>query len=211
MAIPKKSRKKRKISVIISGMSSVGKTTAAEEIASKFHLRHVAGGDMLKQMAIDRGYKPSGPDWWDTLEGMKFLSERNTDLEFDKEVDRRLAQYIRKGNVVITSYPMPWLAQDDGLKLWFEATPENRAARLAGRDSIEKTEALQIIKKRDLQNKRIYKKLYGIRFGDDLAPFHYVIDTNKMSASEVAEAACKLVGEYVDAKPEKVLRKVAAK
>jgi len=211
MAAPKKSRKKGKISVIISGMSSVGKTTAANEIANKFHLKHVAGGDMLKQMAIDRGYQPSGSDWWDTQEGMKFLSERKTDSEFDKEVDRRLAQYIRKGNVVITSYPMPWLAQDDGLKLWFEATPENRAARLAGRDSIKKTDAIQIIRKRDLQNKRIYKKLYGIRFGDDLSPFHYVIDTNKMSAPEVVAAACKLVGEYVSATREKVSHKVVSR
>ncbi len=209
MVRPKKLMRK-KISVIISGMSSVGKTTAADAIAKKYRLKHIAGGDLLKQMAIERGYSPSGSDWWDTQEGMKFLSERNQDPEFDKEVDHRLAQYIRKGNVVITSYSMPWLAKDDGLKVWFEASQKNRAVRLAGRDSIDESRARDIIKQRDRQNKRIYKKLYGIRFGEDLSPFHYVIDTNDLSAREVAQAACKLVGEYVGSlfkDPHKVLIK----
>ena len=185
----------------------MGKTTAADVIAKKYHLTHVAGGDMLKQMAVERGYKPSGAEWWDTQEGMKFLSERRLDPEFDKDVDRRLGEFIAKGDVVITSYPMPWLAKDDGLKLWFEASQKNRAQRLAVRDSINKPEALEIIKKRDGQNKRIYKKLYGIRFGDDLTPFHFVIDTNKMSAREVADAACRLVGEYVHMMAKRSLNK----
>src|SRR5271169_2956336 len=121
--------KNGKVSVIISGMPSVGKTTAANAIAKKYHLSHVAGGDMLKQIAIDRGYRLSGPEWWDTPEGMKFLSERKKDLEFDKEVDRKLAVHIREGDVVMTSYSMPWLAKNDGLKLWFHATQRTRASR----------------------------------------------------------------------------------
>ncbi len=206
----RKKSTRRSISVIISGLSSVGKTTAADEIARKFHLKHVAGGDMLKQIAIEKGYSPSGSDWWDTPEGMKFLSERKNDPGFDKEVDRKLAEFIRNGNVVVTSYPMPWLAIDDGLKLWFHATQRKRAGRLAGRDSISKARALEIIKKRDLQNKRIYKKLYGIDFGKDLTPFNFVLDTNKLSAPEVAEAACRIVDEYVIAlqgKEEKPIQK----
>jgi CMP/dCMP kinase len=202
-------RPRRKISVIISGMSSVGKTTAADAIAKKYQLKHVAGGDMLKQIALERGYKPSGSDWWDNSEGMKFLSERKLDPEFDKKVDAKLAECIRKGNVVITSYPMPWLAKDDGLKLWFEASQKKRAERLAGRDSISKSLALEIIRKRDRQNKRIYKKLYGIRFGDDLTPFHFIIDTNKLSAPEVAKAASRIVGEYVRAGNQDLLKKDA--
>jgi CMP/dCMP kinase len=186
-------------------MSSVGKTTAADVISRKYGLKHVAGGDMLKEMAYERGYSPSGSDWWDTSQGMKFLSERRTDPEFDKEVDRRLLDCVRKGDVVITIYPMPWLAKDDGLKLWFDASQKNRAARLAGRDSISKTRALAIIKKRDQENKRIYKKLYGIDFGEDLAPFNFVINTNKLSAAQVVEAASRIVGEYLRTRNEKTL------
>jgi len=189
--------RRKKISIIISGMSSVGKTTAADLIGKKFHLRHVAGGDMLKQIAYERGYTPAGSDWWDTPEGMKFLSERKKDPEFDKKVDRKLIECVQEGNVVVTSYSLPWLVKEDGLKLWFQASQKTRAGRLAGRDSISKTQALNIIKKRDEQNKRIYKKLYGIRFGEDLTPFNFVLDTNKLTASEVADTACKIVDSYV--------------
>ncbi len=183
------------VSVIISGMPSVGKTTAAETIAKKFHLRHVAGGDMLKLMAYDRGYQPSGSEWWDTKEGMRFFAERERNPDFDKEVDRRLGEQLRKGRVVITSYSMPWLSKS-GLKLWFHAKQKTRAVRLAGRDNISLKRAFAIVKKRDAENKRIYKDLYKIKFGKDLSPFHYVIDTENMSADQVAKAACKLVSEY---------------
>ena len=193
-------KEKAKICVIISGMPSVGKTTAANAIADKFHLRHVAGGDMLKQMAIERGYTPSGSEWWDTPEGMAFISERKRNPDFDKEVDRRLMEYLKEGDVVMTSYPMPWLSKDDGLKLWFHATKKKRAERLAGRDKISKSKALEIIRKRDEDNKRVYKKLYGISFGEDLSPFHYILDTNNMTASEVAKASTKIVGGYARAK-----------
>lgn len=180
---------------MISGMSSVGKSTAAESIAKKFHLRHVAGGDMLKLMAYERGYAPSGSEWWDTREGMKFLSERKRNADFDKEVDRRLLDFLKKGTVVITSYPVPWLCEN-GLKLWFQATQKTRAKRLAGRDTITTKKALAIIRKRDAENKKLYKKLYNIRFGEDITPFNFIIDTEKMSAADVAKTSCKLVSEY---------------
>jgi CMP/dCMP kinase len=176
-------------------MSSVGETTAAESIAKKFHLRHIAGGDMLKVMAYERGYTPSGPDWWDTKEGMTFLSERERNPDFDREVDRRLANFLKKGKVVITSYPVPWICEG-GLKLWFHATQRTRAKRLAGRDKIALKKALGIIKKRDSENKKLYKKLYKIRFGEDLTPFNFIIDTEKMSSAAVSGAARKLVAEY---------------
>jgi CMP/dCMP kinase len=188
-------KKGKKISVIISGMPSVGKTTAAESIAKKFRLRLVAGGDMLKLMAYERGYKPSGPEWWDTKEGMTFLAERERNPDFDREVDRRLSAYLKKGGVVITSYSMPWL-YSKALKLWFHAPQKTRAKRLAGRDKITLKKALPIIKKRDSENKKLYKQLYDLDFGDDLTPFNFVIDTEKMSAIEVANASCKLVSEY---------------
>jgi cytidylate kinase len=175
-------------------MPSVGKTTAAESIAKQFRLRIIGGGDMLKQMAIDRGYDPSGSDWWDMPEGMKFLSERERNTDFDKEVDRRLAKYVKHGGVVITSYSIPWLCKN-GIKFWFHASRKARARRLAGRDKISFSKALAILKKRDSENRRLYKRLYNIRFGDDLSVFNFIIDTEKMSAKEVAKTACKLVKE----------------
>lgn len=193
---PRSARRKEGLSVIISGMPSAGKTTAAKAIAKKFKLKHVAGGDMLKLTAYERGYKPSGSEWWDTKQGMDFLAERKNNPDFDKEVDRRLAQCLHQGNVVITSYSMPWLYKR-GLKLWFQASEKTRAKRLAGRDGISVQSAREIVRKRDYHNRRLYKRLYGIEFGKDLSPFNYVIDTEKMDAKNVASASCKLVSMYL--------------
>lgn len=182
--------------MLISGMPSVGKTTAAKAVAKKFQLDVVAGGDMLKEMAYERGYTASGSDWWETADGMKFLSERKRNPDFDREVDRRLAQSLRSGNVVVTSYPMPWLYKN-GIKFWFHASLRTRAVRLAGRDGITTRKALDLLKKRDIANKRLYKKLYGINFGNDLSPFHFVIGTDDLTARRVASATCKLVSLYL--------------
>ncbi len=183
----------------MSGMPSVGKTTVANEISKDFHLRHIGGGDMLKQIAIDRGYNPMGSDWWDSPEGMRFSSERKRNPNFDVEVDKLLLREIRKGGVVVTSYSVPWLARS-GLKLWFAADQKTRARRLAGRDSISLKGALNIITRRDRENRVLYKKIYGIDFGKDLSVFNFVIDTEDLSAKSVAKAAYKIVSEYQESK-----------
>src|SRR5579875_401751 len=186
----------RKLAVIISGMPSVGKTTAAKAIADRFGLRLLAGGDMLKEMAIERGYVPSGSEWWDGTEGMRFLSEREKNPDFDREVDRRLVASVKKGRVVITSYTVPWIT-DLGLKIWFGATVKTRAKRLAGRDGIPLYKALEIVRRRDSGNRKLYSELYGIDFGRDLTVFNYAIQTDDLSAKEVSAAACELVRRYV--------------
>jgi cytidylate kinase len=193
----KTTTKNRKISVIISGMPSVGKTTAAEAISKRFGLTHIAGGDMLREMAIEKGYEPKGPGWWDSQEGMKFLRERDKDPRFDEEVDRKLIDHVCRGGVVITSYDVPWLTSN-GLKIWFSASQRARARRLAGRDKISYASALKIIRERDSKNKKLYSKLYNIDFGRDLSVFNYVIDTENMTAKQVIDAAIRLVASYKD-------------
>ena len=74
-------------SVIISGPPAVGKTTIAKGIAEEFGLTHLSGGDILKEIAEEQGFKTGGDDWWDTQEGMNFLSQRQENSEFDKKVD----------------------------------------------------------------------------------------------------------------------------
>lgn len=192
---PKKSRARKRIAVVISGMPSVGKTTAAEVISKRFGLDHIAGGDMLREIAIEEGYHPKGPDWWDSGDGMKFLKERAKNPKFDEEVDERLIKYVQRGRVVITSYTVPWLC-NDGLKLWFSASAKERARRLAGRDQISFEEAFKIIRLRDARNRGLYSKIYNIQFGKDLSVFNYIIDTEHMTAKEVAKTAARLVQEY---------------
>jgi CMP/dCMP kinase len=171
--------------IILCGMPAVGKTTVAKIIASKLNLKLIGGGDVLKEIALEEGYNAVGDDWWDTEEGMKFMKERAGDPEFDKEVDRRLLARASKGDVVMTSYTLPWLAKD-GIKVWLSGTKRSRAERMAKRDSSSPEECAKVIDARDGENYELYKKLYGIRFGKDLSPFAIVVGTDGIPADKVA-------------------------
>jgi len=175
-------------SIIISGPPAVGKTTIAKGIAEEFGLTHLSGGDILKELAEEEGFKTGGDDWWDTQEGMNFLSQRQENSEFDKKVDDKLKKHFLDGNVVITSYTLPWLVEG-GVKIWLEGSKENSAQRMTTRDNMSKDNALEIVQKRYQENKKIYKVLYGFEFGEDLSLFDKVIETDGLNASQVLDIA----------------------
>ena len=179
-------------SIIISGPPAVGKTTIAKGIAEEFGLTHLSGGDILKEIAEEQGFKTGGDDWWDTQEGMNFLSQRQENSEFDKKVDDKLKKHFLDGNVVITSYTLPWLVEG-GVKIWLEGSKENSAQRMTVRDNLSKDSALEIVQKRYQENKKIYKALYGFEFGEDLSLFDKIIETDGLNASQVLDIAKTVV------------------
>ena len=185
-----------KKSVIISGPPAIGKTTVAKGLGKEFNLTYLGGGDILKELAKDEGFKTGGDDWWDTVEGMEFLKQRSENPEFDKKVDKKLKEIFLKGGVVITSYTLPWLV-DNGIKIWLAGSHENSARRMKTRDNMDKEQALEITKKRYDENKKLYKKLYDFDFGENLEVFDKIIDTDELDAEKVLEIAKSTVKELL--------------
>ena len=186
-------------SVIISGPPAIGKTTIAKGIGIEFGLRHLGGGDILKELAQDEGFDTGGDDWWDTPEGMSFLSHRQENSEFDKKVDAKLKKLFLEGNVVITSYTLPWIVEG-GVKIWLAGSMENSARRMTVRDNLSKNDTVKIVQKRYDENKIIYKTLYGFEFGEDLSVFDKVIETDNLDAVHVLEVAKSTVRELFEIK-----------
>ena len=186
-------------SIIISGPPAIGKTTIAKGLAKEFGLLHLSGGDILKELAEEEGFETRGDDWWDTQEGMSFLSQRQKNSEFDKNVDDKLKKLFSKGGVVITSYTLPWLVEG-GVKIWLAGSKENSAQRMTTRDNLSETDALEIVQKRYNENKIIYKKLYGFEFGEDLSVFDKIIKTDDLNVEQVLEVAKSAVREFFDTK-----------
>ena len=178
--------------IIISGMPAVGKTTVSRQVAEELKIPLVGGGDVLKEMALEEGYTPGGEDWWDRGEGMKFLKLRKRSPNFDREVDARLIQKTKKGDVVITSYPVPWLT-NNGLKVWLSGSVKSRAARMARRDGLPVSKCKEVLSIRDKENYKLYKKIYGIEFGRDLEPFDLVIETDAIDEEKVAQIVIQYV------------------
>jgi len=178
--------------IVISGMPAVGKTTVSRQVARALKIPLVGGGDVLKEMAVEEGYTPGGEYWWDRGEGMKFLKQRKKSSDFDREVDSRLITKAKKGNVVITSYPVPWLTRD-GLRVWLSGSVKSRATRMSRRDGLPVSKCREVLSIRDEENFKLYKKIYGIEFGRDLKPFDLVVETDGIDEDTVA----KIVIQYV--------------
>ena len=183
-------------SIVVSGPPAIGKTTVAKGLAEEFNLKYLSGGDILKELASEQGFSSSGDDWWDTEDGMKFLNQRKNNPEFDKKVDEKLIQLFEQGNVVITSYTLPWLIHN-GIKLWLDGTVENSAKRMQNRDNMGESLALDVVRKRFNENKIIYKNLYNFEFGDDLSVFDKIIKTDGLDAQQVLEIAKSTVRDLL--------------
>ena len=190
-----------RFSIVISGWPAVGKTTMARKLAEEFGLTLCNGGDILKMLAAEKGYSTERDDWWDTAEAKKFMRERKSDPSFDKKVDKKLGEIVKKGGAVITSYTLPWLVKDDDansiIKIWLRGSPDNRAKRMANRDGISFLEAKKIIKLRDEENQRIYYTLYKFKFGEDLSVFDYVLNTDKLPLESLIEISKLIVRRHI--------------
>ena len=179
-------------SIVISGPPAVGKTTVAKGLAEEFQLRYLSGGDVLKEIAKEQGFDSEGDDWWDTEDGMKFLSQREENSEFDKKLDEKLITLFNQGKIVITSYTLPWLIKD-GIKIWLEGSHASSTKRMQSRDNMSPKDAYKITKKRFDKNKALYKKLYNFNFGDDKSVFDLIINTDNLTAQQVIDVVKETV------------------
>lgn len=188
----KTTRNRKPITICICGMAGTGKSTVARKIAEKYDLRYFSGGDALMALAIEGGYCPLEVGWWESKEGMRFLEKRGKNTRFDKDVDNKQLEMARKGNVVLDSWTMPWLLKK-GFKIWLEASPKKRAERIAKRDRLRYSEALEALKNKEIKTKAIYKELYGFELGEDFEPFNFILDTETLDADEVFQILCLVI------------------
>ena len=191
-----------KVVICVCGLTGCGKSSVARRLAERYGLRHFSGGDALKTLAVEAGYKPFGRGWWESKEGLRFLSQRTEDSDFDRRVDEKLLELATDGDVVLDSWTMPWLFKG-GFKVWFEASPIARAKRVAKRDRISVGEALRVLKEKDDLTRRIYRRLYGFVLGEDFSPFDLVLDTDLLGVREVLGVVYRVVDRWVLGKRER--------
>jgi cytidylate kinase len=191
-----KKKIKEPVAICICGMAGSGKSTLAKKLAEKYGLKYCSGGNALKALATEEGYKPFERGWWESEEGMRFLKKRGKDPKFDEAVDRKFLELAQQGNVILDSWTMPWLLKK-GFKVWLAASPKKRAERIANRDEISTEEALKALKNKEERTKAIYKKLYGFSLGEDFTPFNLILDTDNLKAGEVFQVLCKVIDNVV--------------
>ena len=98
--------------------------------------------------------------------------------------------------VVVTSYTAPWLT-DKAVRIWLKASVESRADRMASRDKISFEESLKIVNKRDYENIKLYKKMYGFTIGEDLSVFNLVLDTDEIMKKDVIDIVSYTIKYFI--------------
>lgn len=175
---------KKAIVVIISGWPGCGKSTIARMLSEQLGLKRISGGDALKELAIEKGFKPGGKDWWESPDATKFLDLRYQNKFFDEEVDKKLIEIGKKGNIILDAWVMPWLFEG-GYKIWLEADRKTRAKRIVKRDQIKYNEAMKLLEEREEKSCSIYRKMYNIEFGNDFSPFDITLCIDDLAPEQI--------------------------
>ncbi len=187
---------RKRMVICVCGLAGSGKSTLARRIAEKYELKYYSGGDALKALAMEEGYRNVERGWWESREGLHFLKKRGKDPRFDKAIDKKLVDLARHGNVVLDSWTMPWLIKK-GFKIWLEASPETRTKRIAKRDGISIEEAFNALESKEKRTRNIYRELYGFSLGEDYGPYHLILATDNLRAGEVFQTLCSVIDNCV--------------
>jgi cytidylate kinase len=138
--------------IAISGLTGSGKNTLG------------------KLLSDELGYKLVCPTFKDIAkkEGvslMEFHKKAEDDPDIDKKFDAMLKEQAA-GDCVVTTWLGPWMVNAD-VRIKVFAPEGTRAERIAKRDGMTVDEALKHIRERDDNNRKRYKKLYGIDIDND--------------------------------------------
>lgn len=171
--------------ILLSGLSGTGSTTAAKRIAQDFGLSYVYGGQIFRNLAVERGI---------SLEELAESLEH--DQETEREIDRRLVAAGIADNVLIESRTIGWIFPKEvpAVRIWLLCDLPERLRRVQAREHHPRS--AENLLRREASDNRRYLELYGIE-EDDFSPFDQVIDTTRMSVDEVVNQIESFVRERV--------------
>jgi CMP/dCMP kinase len=164
--------------ITVSGPPGSGTTTTAQHAAARLGIELVPGGEVFRAMAVERGL--SLPAFG------RFASEHPS---VDIELDTRLGDRARKGDVVIESRLAGWIVHNEGLigvTAWIDCDVAVRAARVAARDGTTEAEARAANDDRQRLERARYLALYGLDMAD-ISIYDLVLDSSTASATELGD------------------------
>ena len=174
---------------MIGGLHGTGKSTCAKLLAEKLGLRYVSAGEIFRTVAKRKEM---------TIEEFSNYAEKHH--EIDQEVDSRVIQASKEGNIVLEGQIAADLVDAPDLKIFLTAPEGVRIDRLSSRDGKSREESLRETRIREASERKRYKETYGIDVGN-LKAYNLVIDTSKWTAESITAIIQRAVDEYLRGKP----------
>ena len=164
----------KNIKIAISGRSGCGNTTVSKMIADALGLCFI--NFTFRSLAKERN-----------LELKDVLTLAAKDDSIDKEVDTRQVQLaMESGGCVLGSRLAIWMLKDADLKVYLDATPKTRAARIVNREGGSLEEIAVFTADRDRQDHGRYLRIYNIDT-DDYSFADLIIDTDSINPQQITE------------------------
>lgn len=165
--------------VTISGLPGAGTSTVAQLVAEALGLERVDGGTVFRLMAAEAG-----------LDVGEFSAVAEGNPEIDLELDQRLADRVKGGDVVLESRLAAWIVTIehlDATRVWIDAEEGERARRVAGREGIDHQASFEANQAREASERRRYRTYYGIDM-DDRSVYDLILDSTSTAPEAIAES-----------------------
>jgi cytidylate kinase len=121
---------------------------------------------------------------------MTVQKEATKNESHDRELDREIVKRAKKGNCVVMTWLGPWIVKNADLRVWLNVSERERAKRVARRDRMSLKKALEHIRKRDDNNRRRYRRYYGIDIMDH-SIFDLEINSDVFNPQQIAGIVIK--------------------
>lgn len=160
--------------VAISGRSGCGNSTVSKLVAEKLGIRMI--NYTFRTLAEEQGV---------SFAEMRRMAEE--DPQWDRIVDRRQREMALEGSCVLGSRLAVWVLREEAdLKVFLDASEEERARRIQKREGGSFEEKLKETRLRDRNDHERYLKIYGID-NNDYGFCDLIVDTERHAPEEIAE------------------------
>lgn len=163
--------------ICISGLSNSGKTSLGYLISKDLNImnitKHTVGSFKKDEKEIRKSVIQT--------------AEKKYANAFDKEV----AELAEKNDCVVTTWLSPWIVKNPTIRVWLDASFEERASRCAESKNIGIEKAKAFIKEKDELTIKGFRDVYGIDINDH-SDFDITINTEKLSKEESASVISML-------------------
>lgn len=160
----------RKIVVTLGGLPGSGTTTAAELLAKKLKVPWTNGGNIFRKLAAEKGMG---------LNEFGIFAERNQ--EIDRELDNRLIEILKDGNIILESRLAGAHAHHDGirsLRVWLHASLVTRVERIMKREGGELDQLIEETLERQRSERARYLEYYDLDY-EDLDHYSLIINSGE--------------------------------
>ena len=170
----------------ISGPAGSGKSTAAVALAEALDYDHVSGGDILRDLADERGLTP-----------LELNKQAEEDDDIDRDLDRRLREMAAaRDDLVLESRLAGWMAGEHAdFRVWLDAPLSVRAERIADREDKSVDLARTETRARSESEARRYLEYYDIDI-EELTIYDLAVNTARLSPEAVIDVILTTVEGY---------------